>query len=319
MVDPLEEFLNRDWSDVWDALPEAPTLVSRAKTAQVTLRLSPLLLSRVKRIAKLRTLPYHALARSWLIDAASTSAPLEVDIIDLDMNSEQLNIKLDQDILDGVKKRAHEAGVPYHRFAREWLTQEATLTEVALGLRPIQESQPPLKELMVYLLHATNRRGQSAIEGTTRLQKLMFVVEQTLATKTSFYAYNYGPFNEGIYDEAEALQVAGFMQGAAPSSTTMPTFEEMRSVVVHRAGSTNGDNVFVLTPKGHALAEELRRKDEHHEGVYEVVASVREEWDVPNLQDLVDRVYEEYPKFTEKSRIRDEVELRIRQGRMDKP
>jgi predicted DNA binding CopG/RHH family protein/uncharacterized protein YwgA len=314
-MDPLEGRLSRDWSDVWDALPEAPPLVPRSKAAQVTLRISPLLFARIKRIAKMRTIPYHALARSWLIDAATGSESIEGDVVDFSVQSEQLNIKLDQEILDGLKNRAHEDGTPYHRYAREWLTKEASRVEAALGLRPIEESQPSLKELMVYLLHATNHRDQSAIEGATRLQKLMFVVEQTLAARTSFYAYNFGPFNEGIYDEAEALRVAGFMKGAAPSSTSMPTFEEMQSVVTHRASGTDDDKIFVLTPKGHELAEDLRHKDEHHESVYEVVASVRKEWDVPNLQDLVDRVYAKYPKFTEKSRIRDEVENRNRRRR----
>jgi predicted DNA binding CopG/RHH family protein len=317
MMDSYEDRLSHDWSDDWDTLPEAPPLVPRSKAAQVTLRISPLLFARIKRIAKMRTIPYHALARSWLIDAASSNEVIEGIAVDPNMQSEQLNIKLDQDILDRLKRRAHELRTPYHRFAREWLIMEASRIEATLGLRPIEESQPSLKELMMYLLHAANRHGQTAIEGATRLQKLMFVVEQTLATKTSFYAYNFGPFNEGIYDEAEALRIAGFMRGATSSSGEMPTFEEMQSVVANRVSAASDDKIFDLTPEGHALAEELRHRDEHHESVYEVVASVREEWDVPNLTDLVDKVYATYPKFTEKSRIRDEVAIRNRSRRPD--
>ncbi|GAC1445182.1 MAG: hypothetical protein NVSMB52_05630 [Chloroflexota bacterium] len=42
--------LNADWSTVWDTLPEAPALVPRQKTAQITLRVSPSLLARIKAI-----------------------------------------------------------------------------------------------------------------------------------------------------------------------------------------------------------------------------------------------------------------------------
>ena len=92
---------------------------------------------------------------------------------------EQLNIKLDQAILDDLKRRGNELRMPYHRFAREWIEWETNQAEAALGLDSTPASQPPIKELMVFLLHATNGQGESVVRGMTRLQKLLFVIEQS--------------------------------------------------------------------------------------------------------------------------------------------
>ena len=52
--DRWDALLDRDWSEAWETLPEAPELVPRAKTAQLTLRLPVNLLSRIKRVAAAR-------------------------------------------------------------------------------------------------------------------------------------------------------------------------------------------------------------------------------------------------------------------------
>lgn len=67
-LDRHDALLDRDWADVWESLPEAPALVPRLKTAQITLRIPATVLARTKRVAAARSLPYHALARSWIID-----------------------------------------------------------------------------------------------------------------------------------------------------------------------------------------------------------------------------------------------------------
>lgn len=49
--DRWDALLDRDWSEAWETLSEAPDLVPRAKTAQITLRLPAAMLARVKRVA----------------------------------------------------------------------------------------------------------------------------------------------------------------------------------------------------------------------------------------------------------------------------
>jgi predicted DNA binding CopG/RHH family protein len=306
-----EALLERDWSDDWESLPEAPEWAPRAKDAQITLRLPTNVLVRVKKVAAARSLPYHALARSWITDGLRGSVPRPETSSD-EPQADQLNIKLDQESLDELKERAHQVGSPYHRLAREWIESALTQEEKNLGLDAATSQGPALMDVMLLLLHAPNRRGEDAVRGITRLQKLLFVIEQKLSTDMGFYAYNFGPFNEDVNDAAEALRLAGFLQGGAAVSAKPPTFEEMMAAVVTRAGpSDRGAEIFALNDDGHDRAERLKRSSRAYEQLYAYVAGLRKEWDTP---EIVERVYEEFPKYTEKSLIRDDV-LRRRKRR----
>lgn len=313
-----DALLNEDWSESWETLPEAPELIARPKTAQVTLRLPASLIARIKRVAAARSLPYHALARSWIVDALRQPAPPEQIAVEAEPQMAQLNIKLDQSVLDSLKRRGHELHVPYHRLARECIEVEVRLAEQALGFDSTAVDPPPMKELMVLLLHASNRSGQTAVRGITRLQKLLFVIEQQLASKSSFYSFNYGPFNEEVNDAARALEVAGFIKSDESETTGPPSFREMMSSVSRRAAPSEGGATvveFALSPKGHEAAERLRQSSPAYEQLFSFVESVRQEWDTPNVKDLLARVYEAYPAYTDKSVIREEVELhRKRRG-----
>ena len=314
MSSEWETLLDQDWSDAWENLPEAPPLVPRTKTSQITLRLSKSLLARIKRVAKARSLPYHALARSWLLEAVDRPGPVEVAASPIaEGQTEQLNIKLDAVLLDSLKQRGHETHQPYHRLAREVLEHEVRVAEQALGIDSTPVSLPPIKELMVLLLHATNSQGASAIRGMTRLQKLLFVVEQTFASQSSFYAFNFGPFNEEVNDAARALEVAGFTSSTeAAQSSDPPSFEDMMATVSRRSTPKTSEAVveFALNDKGHEVAELLRHSTPAYERLFSFVENIKKDWDTPDVADLVERVYDTWPEYAEKSVIREEVERR---------
>ena len=132
--DRWDALLDRDWSDAWETLPEAPDLVSRGESAQITLRLPATMLARVKRVASARALPYHTLMRSWIAEGLRSSVVPHVVEPDTEAETMQLNIKLDQAMLDSLKARAHELRQPYHRLARELVERETEQAEQALGL-----------------------------------------------------------------------------------------------------------------------------------------------------------------------------------------
>jgi predicted DNA binding CopG/RHH family protein len=313
--DRWESLLEQDWSQAWETLPDAPDLVARAKGAQITLRLPVEMLERIKRVAAARSLPYHVLVRSWLVDALRESLVPPGELA-MEPQTEQLNIKLDQALLDRLKARAHELGRPYHRLAREWVDAALTREEHALGLAAVPADRPAIKDLMVLLLHATNARGLDAIRGITRLQKLLFVIEQTIDSKTSgFYAYNYGPFDEGVNDAATALAHAGFLKGTEPTPAGPPSFAEMIATASERAGPREPEE-YVLSERGHEAAERLRRSSRAYEQLFERIREVRTQWDTP---DLVDRVYETWPQYTERSVIKDEVAARRARRHPRKP
>jgi predicted DNA binding CopG/RHH family protein len=309
--DRKDSLLNRDWSSVWDGLPEAPEIVSRPKAAQITMRIPSRLLARMKGVSAAKSLPYHALARSWIIEALRSSAPPINSVSADEPQAEQLNIKLDNDTLDQLKERADELRRPYHRLAREWIEAALTREEESLGIDPAPAGRPKLKDLMVLLLHASDHRGEDAVRGMTRLQKLLFVIEQKLAADHSrFYAYNYGPFNEEVNDAAQALKLQGLLQGPEAVTASRPTFAEMMASAMARSGpredSTAAED-FALSDRGHEAAERLRRSNRAYEELFAYVRELRQEWDTP---DLVDRVYETWPTMAEKSLIKDEVESR---------
>lgn len=309
--DSFEGLLDKDWSAAWDSLPEAPPLVSRPKAAQITLRIPISLLARIRSVADAMRLPYHSLARAWMVEGLRSKAPVAMGSPIDDLQAAQLNIKIDYEVLDDLKIRAAELRRPYHRLARQWIEAATAREERALGLA--QVPTPPIKDLMVLLLHSPGYGGGEAIRGMTRLQKLLFVIEQKLASSDSrFYAFNYGPFNEEVNDAAEALRLAGFMSGTQPIKPALPTFAEMMETAERRSGPRDpgSPEVFALTPSGHDAAERLRQSSEAYKRLFEYVGEVRKDWDTPDLNDLVHRVYETWPKYAEKSKIREVVKER---------
>jgi hypothetical protein len=223
-----------------------------------------------------------------------------------------MNVKLDQEQLDAIKRRGHELGRPYHALARELIENALAAEERALGLRPIG-SQPPLGELMVFLLHARNSRGQEAVRGITRMQKLLYVLEQNLAPQAArFHAHNFGPFSEGVGDAAEALRLAGFLKSSPRPAKGPPTYAQMKAAAERRGTRPKTLEEFALSEEGHEAAERLRRSDSDHQRLYDAVAQLRREWDD---DELIERVYERWPESTERSVIRDEVAARRRARR----
>jgi hypothetical protein len=267
------------------------------------------MVARMKTVAAARSLPYHALARSWIMEGLRSGAP-QANTASAEQQTEQLNIKLDQEALDKLKLRSDLLRYPYHRLAREWIEVALGREEESLGLDPTLTAGPTIKELMVLLLHATSKDGEDAIRGVTRLQKLLFVLEQKLGAQQSrFYAYNFGPFNEEVNDAADALRLAGFLRGGEPGADRLPSFAEMMATVVERSGpreKPEGDE-FSLSSRGHQAAEQLRQSSSAYEQLFAYVRFVREEWDVP---ELIERVYDEYPKYAERSVIRDQIATR---------
>lgn len=313
-----DALLERDWGDAWDSLSDAPEWEPRAKTAQITLRVPGSILARLKQVAARRALPYHALARSWIANGLNESAAPSTVLFSDEPLTEQLNIKLDHELLDGLKARAHEHRYPYHRLAREWIETSLVQEEGDLGLDQTAAKRPSLMELMVLLLHSSNARGEDVVRGITHLQKLLFVVEQKLSPSTDFYAYNFGPFDEEVNKTAETLRLAGFVQGGHPPSAEPLSFAAMMAVVAEKAGpgvpvDYEPRKDFALTEVGHERAERLRQSSVAYERLASYVAAIRREYD---KDDLIERVYAEYPQFAEKSLIREKVARRAaRRGR----
>jgi len=130
--------LNRDWSAEWERLPAVKLPGSRAaEPGQITIRLAASALAALKSLAKRKTLPYHALARSWIVAtlAQETLPSLDVDLTDEGLAADaQLNIKIDGDIFLALKRFAHGYHLPYHRLARLWIYEGLRSEQAWAGL-----------------------------------------------------------------------------------------------------------------------------------------------------------------------------------------
>lgn len=311
-----ESLLEKDWGELWDSLERTdPVAPANRKTSQVTLRLAPATVAGLRRIAREKGLAYHALARSFLLEGLRNGAipPHEYDLKDqLAPATDQLNIKIDPADLESLKRFSHEAKQPYHRLARHWIV--AALEAAAAVTTSSQQSPPPLRDLMLLLLHSSPRgSGHDAIHGLTRLQKLLFLVEQGLAPdRTSFYAHNFGPFDPRVNDALDALRMRGVLEGFTATGGA-PSFEEVMAQAAERSGvPPYSSDVFRLNAKGHELAERLRKSNDAYANIFSYVLRLREEYD---RGELLERVYDEHPEFTEHSVIKPEIEARNRQRR----
>ncbi|MFC7070625.1 DUF4065 domain-containing protein [Halobaculum lipolyticum] len=135
---------------------------------------------------------------------------------------------------------------------------------------------------------------QSEIHGVTRLQKLLFLIEQETeffqqygeAVAFEFAPYKMGPFSEHVYEEIEFLDALGAI-------TT---------------DSTGDRRLFTLTPKGEKIAAEVESQLEppYREELRELVDAYGE---LP-LTELLEYVYSEYPTYTTESEIIEDLDVR---------
>lgn len=149
-------------------------------------------------------------------------------------------------------------------------------------------------DVLLLLLHIVGD-----IFGRTKLVKLLFVTgKETNASQAvpdyfAHFAYNYGPFDDVIFRDVEALARLGLIDTRPPRA--LPP------------GQRQVDAVYRLTPKGKKFAAALARAQETAPGLVQELSEIARKYGRLSLDDLVRYVYETYPESTTKSLIRDEV------------
>lgn len=252
----------------------------------------------------------------------------------------QLNLRVDSGLLDALRVAASRRSVGYHSLARTLIEEglardayEGLADEVTTGTRPGRPFR--MKELILLLLGApgANDPENEAIEGRTRLQKLLFLTAQHLQPHVAarFEAYDYGPFEETVAPDIEFLADEGLveMPGAEfgrPSTATSEAEhgEALLAWVQARhapdAQRQRPTESYRLTQQGLAWVHQFVASGgagdpEALAALQEEVANLKKRFGGVPLNELVDFVYSEFPQFTEHSRIRHKVaERRSRQG-----
>lgn len=138
-----------------------------------------------------------------------------------------------------------------------------------------------------------------SIRGITKLQKLLFLVEEETEffeqygdkLAFEFAAHKMGPFSEHVYEEIRFLQQLQAIE------------TEPMEGGPHDEGLTN--KVFHITQKGEKIASELSNQLETKYD--EELKSLVERYNPMELRDLLRYVYKEYPAFTIESEIKGKI------------
>ena len=134
-----------------------------------------------------------------------------------------------------------------------------------------------------------NAADDHRIEGRTRFQKLVFLVQEEGVTRDmnlyDFIEYDYGPFSKPLLDDLEMLESEDLIE-------------------INQTRTFGGSKQYnhKLTAEGADLFEKLLDFEQVSE-LNEAAKEVVREYNNEKISDILDYVYKKYPRFQEKSVI----------------
>lgn len=149
------------------------------------------------------------------------------------------------------------------------------------------------------------------LEGVTRLEKLMFLLEREtvfealLSEEMDFAAHNFGPFSSKIYQALNVLAAADLIVDSSKASKSNDDTWEARELIGRPVEDPYATRDIELTDRGRryykALISELPPDVEAE------ISQFKQRFASLPLRQLVRYVYKSYPTFTEKSLIKDDI------------
>lgn len=142
------------------------------------------------------------------------------------------------------------------------------------------------------------------VEGITKVQKLLFLIEEEseLAEEYEdlsfeFKGYDYGPFSEQVYDEVELLVNMGALEVVEPEYDV--------SEIGGGPENEYAGKKFQLTEKGEKISRQISGILE--EDVENDLNEMMGEYNSMSLNELLEYVYTQYPEYTKKSKIKEDI------------
>ena len=181
-------------------------------------------------------------------------------------------------------------------------------------------------DLVLLVLREGEKRGSSQLSGTTRMQKLLFLISRSpeyqdlvlekQAPPLQFRPYRMGPFTPDIYDAIDALATfkrpliltkpgSGWQQESVELDKYVDEVDLDRSEPA--AASDPRPTVYALTDDGRKVADYLT--DHAPKQLRVVLGRVVSEYGKLGLSELLRRVYSQFPEMTERSEIRGQLGL----------
>lgn len=159
------------------------------------------------------------------------------------------------------------------------------------------------------------------IFGTTRLQKLLFLLTQEYRVDRylqsyNFEAFRYGPFAKELYDDLEFLENLGLIRAQSFGPQTHQ--EEWEEDVLDKNLYLSYDEEFEheeprgkayrLTEKGvdkyNSLLEQLRSQNIDVSSLLSAITEVKSAFGEMPLNSLISYVYSQYPEYAEQSELK---------------
>ena len=158
---------------------------------------------------------------------------------------------------------------------------------------------------------STSPRARNRLEGVTRLEKLLFLLQretsvgELLTEDPGFVAYNFGPFSAKVYQAVDTLVSAGLIEDSAAFAESTEDAWETQEVIGARVSDPYATRNFALTERGRRYYEAL--VGDLPKDVESTLSSFKNRFAALPLRQLVRYVYERYPQYTVNSVIRDDI------------
>lgn len=187
------------------------------------------------------------------------------------------------------------------------------------------------RDLELLLLAVGPEHGEmtSGISGITRLQKLLYLLQEEVHVTPSgdgfqFEAYKAGPYSAKLYDDLEFLENLGLVESEITAEATAAEAAEIDKLSFDELmgtgpeldrDSTTSDSYeerrYTLTKKGLTRVQAMLSNPELAP-VIEGIRKVKSRFGSYSLNDLLHYVYTKYPAMTVESEIRDQILRRRR-------
>lgn len=173
-------------------------------------------------------------------------------------------------------------------------------------------------QMLMMLLAAPGARGKEGepIQGTTRLQKLLFLMEHEAKLKPTkgddfdFTAWKFGPVSKDLYDDLEKLENLGLLESVPVSEPSRAELDEYGLSFDDLMGEEESQSRETFEEKNYRLSDkglEWVREHELHTEAFEKIRRIKEKYGALSLQDLLHYVYTKFPDMTTASEIRGKV------------
>ena len=173
-------------------------------------------------------------------------------------------------------------------------------------------------QMLMMLLAAPGARGKEGepIQGTTRLQKLVFLLEHEANLKPTkgddfdFTAWKFGPVSKELYDDLEKLENLGLLESEPVSEPSKTELDEYGLSFDDLMGEEESQSRDSFEEKRYRLSEKglkwVRDRGLHTEA-FEKIKKVKEKYGALSLQDLLHYIYTKFPEMATASEIRGKV------------